>query len=50
MILTGVDNNHEDLLDWWIKNAKKYLKNETIEVWDFGHDPYDKKYYRTQSS
>ena len=39
MILTGVDNNHEDLLDWWIKNAKKYLKNETIGVWDFGMTP-----------
>ena len=39
MLLTGVDNNHEDLLDWWIKNAKKYLKNETIGVWDFGMTP-----------
>ena len=39
MILTGVENNHEDLLDWWIKNAKKYLKNETIGVWDFGMTP-----------
>ena len=26
MILTGVDSNHEDILDWWIKNAKKFVK------------------------
>ena len=39
MILTGVDSNHEDLLDWWIKTAKKYVKNETIGVWDFGMTP-----------
>ena len=39
MILTGVDSNHEDILDWWIKNAKKFVKNETIGVWDFGITP-----------
>ena len=39
MILTGVDNNHEDLIEWWIKNAQKYIKNETIGVWDFGMTP-----------
>ena len=39
MILTGVDSNHEHLLDWWIKTAKKYVKNETIGVWDFGMTP-----------
>ena len=36
MILTGVDSNHEDIIEWWIKNAQKYIKNETIGVWDFG--------------
>ena len=39
MILTGVDSNHEDLIEWWIKNAQKHVKGETIGVWDFGMTP-----------
>ena len=36
MILTGVDNNHEDLLPWWLNNAIKHNTNENIGVWDLG--------------
>tara|TARA_Y100001937_G_scaffold39010_1_gene55464 strand:+ start:324 stop:941 length:618 start_codon:yes stop_codon:yes gene_type:complete len=36
MILTGVDNNHEDILPWWLNNAIKHNPNENIGVWDFG--------------
>ena len=39
MILTGVDSNHEDIIEWWIKNAQKHVKNETIGVWDLGMTP-----------
>ena len=39
MILTGVDSNHEDIIEWWIKNAQKYVKNETIGVWELGMTP-----------
>ena len=36
MILTGVDTNHEDLLPWWLNNALKHNRSESIGVWDFG--------------
>ena len=36
MILTGVDSNHEEFIEWWLNNALKHNKNENIGVWDFG--------------
>lgn len=39
MILTGVDTNHEDLIEWWLNNALKHNPNENIGVWDFGMSP-----------
>ena len=36
MILTGVDKNHEYLIEWWLHNALKHKANENIGVWDFG--------------
>jgi hypothetical protein len=34
MIVTGIDNNREDIIEWWIDNALKYNKTEKIGVWD----------------
>ena len=39
MILTGVDSNHEEFIEWWLNNALKHNKNENIGVWDFGMTP-----------
>ena len=36
MIVTGIDNNREDIIEWWIDNALKYNKTEKIGVWDLG--------------
>lgn len=36
MILTGVDTNHEYLIEWWLDNAIKHNSNENIGVWDLG--------------
>jgi hypothetical protein len=39
MILTGVDSNHEYLIEWWLDNAIKHNPNESIGVWDLGMTP-----------
>ena len=36
MIVTGLDSNREDIIEWWIDNALKYNKTEKIGVWDLG--------------
>ena len=36
MIVTGIDSNREDIIEWWIDNALKYNKTEKIGVWDLG--------------
>ena len=47
MILTGVDTNHEDLIDWWLRNATTHIENETIGVWDFGMSPAKREFIKT---
>lgn len=42
MILTGVDTNHEHLIEWWVDNALRHNPNENIGVWDFGMS-FDKR-------
>ena len=42
MILTGVDTNHEHLIEWWVDNALRHNPNEKIGVWDFGMS-FDKR-------
>ena len=40
MIITGVDNSHEDLLEWWLKNVYKHHNyNVEVGVMDFGMSP-----------
>ena len=36
MIVTGLDSNREDIIEWWIDNALKHHKTEKIGVWDLG--------------
>ena len=36
MIVTGIDSNREDIIEWWIDNALKHHKTEKIGVWDLG--------------
>ena len=36
MIVTGLDSNREDIIEWWLDNALKYNKTEKIGVWDLG--------------
>lgn len=36
MIITGVDQNHEDLVIWWYENVRKYNPNVKVGIWDFG--------------
>ena len=48
MILTGVDDNHEDLLPWWLNNAIKHNTNENIGVWDLGMSSAMREKIQTQ--
>ena len=43
MILTGVDNRLDYLLDWWLSNATKHHDKERIGVWDLGMNPDTKQ-------
>ena len=36
MIVTGLDSNREDIIEWWLDNALKHHKTEKIGVWDLG--------------
>jgi len=47
MILTGVDKNHEYLIEWWLTNALTHNKNENIGVWDFGMTPAKREKIKT---
>lgn len=47
MILTGVDTNHENLIEWWLRNATTHIKDETIGVWDFGMSPQKREMIKT---
>ena len=47
MILTGVDTNHEDLIDWWLRNATTHIKDHKIGVWDFGMSIPKREFIKT---
>jgi hypothetical protein len=36
MIVTGLDSNREDIIEWWLDNALNHHKTEKIGVWDLG--------------
>ena len=36
MFITGVDQNHEDLVIWWYENVRRHNPNAKIGIWDFG--------------
>ena len=36
MFITGVDQNHEDLVIWWYENVRRHNSNAKIGIWDFG--------------
>ena len=48
MILTGVDTNHEYLIEWWLNNAIKHNPNENIGVWDLGMSPAKRQAIETK--
>jgi hypothetical protein len=48
MILTGVDTNHEYLIEWWLNNAIKHNPNENIGVWDLGMSPQKRQTIETK--